>query len=88
MQQFNNLGEVQNEVRMLLKDSTNTHEQTVFQLAKLAENTLPYPQNTPPEFYEYYEKDIFVMSVKVMHPMLLATSCLSMKKFLKRVVAI
>ena len=56
MQQFNNLGEVQNEVRMLLKDSTNTHEQTVFQLAKLAENTLPYPQNTPSEFYEYYEK--------------------------------
>ena len=56
MQQYNNLEEVQNDVRILLKDQTNTHEQTVFQLAKLAENTLPYPKNTPSEFYEFYEK--------------------------------
>ena len=56
MQLYNDLEEVKEEVRWLLRDKSNTHEQTVFQLAKLAENTLPYPNNTPSEFFEYYEK--------------------------------
>lgn len=56
MQLYQDLEQVQMDVIKLLKEETNTHEQTVFQLAKLAENVLPYPKKTPEEFFDFYEK--------------------------------
>ncbi len=53
---FNDISEAKKQALDIIKNPMLTHEQTVFSLAKLAENILPYPEGTPVEFTEFYSK--------------------------------
>lgn len=45
-------------IEEILANPRLTHEQTVYHLAKYAENQLPYPEGTPAEFYALQEEGI------------------------------
>ncbi len=42
----------------IIKNPVLTHDQTMMQLAKTAENILPYPEGIPEEFYDYYDEGL------------------------------
>ncbi|MDR1540510.1 MAG: YjjI family glycine radical enzyme [Clostridiales bacterium] len=50
--------QARSEVKRVIQDKTLTHSQTVSALAKTAENLLPYPEGTPKEFSEMFDKGI------------------------------
>lgn len=66
MQLFHQLEDAQEEVQRILSNPILTHEQTMMQLAKTAENILPYPQETPAQFYSFYEEG-FICDVSEGH---------------------
>lgn len=55
---MDNLEKTKKEIKEILTNSRLTHEQTVYQLAKYAENQLPYPEGTPEDFYTLVEEQI------------------------------
>lgn len=58
MKYIENIEDIRAEILEIIQNPQLTHEQTVFNLAKYAENLLPYPEGTTEEYLQLQEDEI------------------------------